>query len=228
MKPHRLLSPLAMRIGLLIKPTFALVILANTSSTCAQDTALSLRQRIATRVASEKIFSVVFQGKNGVRHTWSLPDLTLETRLAIVFSSSTSEGWNDTWAKIIENNLEVVALLSKESEDLDRAIMVSAKYASDDSELRAAEKKLEISFNQLVTPAWAANAALAEQAIRSSVGPKLKAAQDRLAAAYLARFAARPELLKPFVEEKPASDELKKSRAAVKALIDEARKKSGR
>ncbi len=78
-------------------------------------------------------------------------------------------------AKVVDIGLEVVALLSKESEDIDRAIMASGKYASDDSELLALEKKNEIGFNQLITPEWAANAVRAEQAIRSSAGPKLKA-----------------------------------------------------
>jgi len=106
--------------------------------------------------------------------------------------------------------------------------MVSAKYGADSAEVRALELKNELSLNQLMTPARAVQAVRAEEAIRRGVGPKLEAIYGRLTTAISDRLSQRPELLKPFTEEKPASDELKQSRARVKAVLDDARKKAGR
>ncbi|MSV34000.1 MAG: hypothetical protein EXQ47_00155 [Bryobacterales bacterium] len=137
----------------------------------------------------------------GARHVGSWPELPIETRLAIVVSSTTRDGWDQDTATIVNR---------------------------DNSEVRVLEKKNEISFNQLITPEWAAHAIRAEQVIRSTVGPKLQATHERLTAAILNRFNQRSELLKAFAEEKPVSSKLKQSRAAVKAMLDDARKKQGR
>lgn len=216
-----------MRNSMLVRTVLFVMMLTNANSGCAQTQPSSLRQRIAARAASEEVLGVVFQGMRGARHEWSWPDLPLETRLALIVSSTSSDGWDDNMVTIINSRLEVVALLSKDPKDIDTAVMVSAKYASDDSEVRALEKTNEIGFNKLITSAWAGHAVNAERAIGTSVGPKLKAIHDRLTAAILERFNQRPDLLTLFAKEKPESEELKQSRATVKAMLDTARKNRG-
>jgi len=212
---------------LMIVTTLCAVVTLNAEPACAQNAGQSERQRIAARVASEQILSVLLQRTRaqGTRHQFSRPGLPLETKYAVLSSSERDGDFSKDQASIVENALGVVALLSKDAEDLDRAITISGRNASDVSDLRTLEMKNEIAFNQRISPTWAANAVRVEAAIRSSVGSKLKATHDQLTAAYLGRFNSRPELLQPFAGEKAPSAELAQSRAAVAAALDDARKR---
>lgn len=198
------------------------------SATAGASKSASIQDRPAARVASEAILRSVFSALGTSREDLTLPNLALETRLAIPASWNSTDSMVQTTIQIMDNALDVVAALSKGPDDLDLFIQVSGKYAADNSDVRALEIKNEISFNQLVSSERAAQAIRAEQAIRSKIGPKIDATHAKLSAGIRDRLTSHPDLLKPFADERPASDELTRSRASVKAVLDEARKKVGR
>lgn len=190
--------------------------------------AAATQERVAARIASESILRSAFgRLRTTRREDLTLPDLPLETRLAIPVSWNNSDELIQSTIDVIAIQLDVVEMMST-PEDIDRFIQLSAKYGADNSEVRASEIKNEISFNQLITPDRAAGVIRTEQMIRSKVGPKLNTVHARLATAVRTQLEGRPELLKPFLDERPPSDELRRSRAAVKSVLDEARKRSGR
>jgi hypothetical protein len=184
-------------------------------------------ERIARRIAAEAILRTALANlRTNRREDLTLPDLPLETRLAIPVSWNSNDDLVQTSIQIIDNGLEVVAIMAKSAEDIDRFIQVSAKY-TDNSEVRALEIKNEISFNQLITAERAAQVIRAERAIRSKIGSKLDALQAQLAASIRQQLSGRSDLLKTFIDERPPSDDLKRSRAAVSSALDEARKTGG-
>ncbi len=191
-------------------------------ASCAQSRS-SLKEQVADQVATDMLIDILIKPMHVSTHSPAFKDFPLETRLALFVSSPYSD-LDQSTVELARVTLQtLVADLTKDTQYLTAGVK---QDAGDD---RALNEKYEVMVNTAVinnAAALSTNIIRAERVFTSSIGKELNAAKNKLKAALLSVIAANPELLQPFADAKPPSEELKQSRTKLRSLLDEARRKS--
>jgi hypothetical protein len=180
-------------------------------------------QAVADLANETVILSVLSSKFGGYGAAYLLPNLPVETRLALAFPSNTPDGVLQGYLPAIDAELNLLSSLSKNDGGLDLFITRSSG-----AYLRESALQNEVAANGLITAERAVEIIRFERAISASVGAKLKAAVAEVTASIQNRLSRRPDLRqKLLADEKTASRELVQSRARVKSVLDDARRKTG-
>ena len=200
-------------------------LLASRQAYAQKATEPPLRERIADEVATDVLIDILIEPMHIQTRSLAFKSFPLETRLALFLSSpyqdlspSTVELAKVTLTKLVPN------------------LAQDPRYANAVLKLAASERNaLNEKYEAMVNNAVITNAAIlspkvvrAEQTFASLIGKELNTAKIALKTALLNAITAQPEVLKPFAEVPPPSEELKQSRSKVRLILAEARKAGGR
>ena len=221
-----------------MRASFLVVLLAVSSTGCGQTRMESLNERVANRLATQELIKSVVSKQPGapgeavIRMVAGRDDLSLDLQLAFaaiipysVFRDVNYKSAVDSSAGLLEVETRLgTAVLTNLAGDAQFAANVLSIHSAVAGVVNRSNtpEKFELEWNQKMDTQQAE--AVVELAARLTLA-KQKETRDRLKSTILQAMQRHPELVRPFAEQKSPSDDLKKSRQRVKALLDEAAKK---
>lgn len=196
-------------------------LLASRQAYAQKTTQPALRERVADEVATDVLIDILIEPMHIQTRSPAFKSFPLETRLALFVSSP----YQDLSSATVElAKVTLTKLVPDLAQDPKYVNAVLKRAASED---HALNEKYEVMVNNAVIN----NAAIlspqvvrAEQTFVSLIGKELNTAKSALKTALLNAITAQPEVLKPFAEVPPPSEELKQLRSKVRSILADARK----
>lgn len=214
---------------------------------CAQTgPSATFEARLARRIAEDHLVSTLLGRDRRFPFFVAEPkEWSIDVRLALGLVVSASPQILAEKVKDLQFDLEraldVEATLAEKPSAVDNILTIASNAASAEAKMGAKWRDFqegeELERNDLLTTIEQANQIVEIAAqLRASKGwhaqrgdgPAFETVLSRVTAQLLSAIGRSPELVKPLREVPPISDRLQKSRARVKALLDQATKVAGR